>query len=71
MRGAALCLRLDYIGSISAIADGMSIARVGVCRHSKTNASEVLGGGHFEYRHAPTRAMGMPSAMPIRSYGGM
>ena len=38
-----------YIG----IADGMSVARVWV------------RGGHFEYQHAHTCAMDMPSAMSI------
>ena len=27
-------------------------------------ADGMLRGGHLEYRHAHTRAMGMPSAMP-------
>ena len=53
-------------GIYTGIADGMSIARVWVCRYSK---SPPRRGGHFEYRHAHTRAMDMPSAMPICSYG--
>ena len=44
------------------IDDGMSIARVRACRYSKWPR---LQGGRFEYRHAHTRAMDMPSAMPI------
>ena len=46
-----------YLG----IADGMSIAQVWVCRHPKLPRRR---GGHFEYRHAHTRAMDMASAMP-------
>ena len=30
----------------------------------KTTASPPLRGGHFEYRHAHTHAMDLPSAMP-------
>ena len=47
------------------IADGMSIARGWACRYSKR---VPLRGGHFEYRHAHTRAMHMPSAMPRHVY---
>ena len=43
------------------IADGMPIARAWTCRHSKR---PPLRGGRSEYRHAHTRAMGVPSAMP-------
>ena len=53
-----------YIG----IADGMSIARVGSSRYSK---GPPRRGGPFEYRHDPTRAMDMPSVMPICSCGNM
>ena len=57
--GASMRARL-YIGAISAIADGMSIAWVWTCRYSEWPPCR---GGHFEYRHVHTRATDMPSAM--------
>ena len=53
-----------YLG----IADGMSIARVWACRYSKRPPRK---GGHFEYRHAHTRAVDMPSAMPKRLFSDL
>ena len=44
----------------------MSTARVWARRYSKRLP---LRGGHFVYRHARTRAVDMPAAMPICSYG--
>ena len=55
----------NYYGHLG-IADGMSIARVWACWCSKRPPRR---GGRFEYRHAHTHAMDMPSAMPICSYG--
>ena len=46
------------------IADGMSIARIWACRGALPGTPISLRRGHFEYRHASTRAMDMPSAMP-------
>ena len=44
------------------IADGMSVARVWACRYSERPPRQ---GGQFEYQHAHTRAIDMPSAMAI------
>ena len=47
-----------YLG----ITDGAPFARAWARQHSKCLPRR---GGRFEYRHAHTRATGMPSAMPI------
>ena len=46
------------------VADGMSVARVWTCQHSKRPPRRC---GHFKYRRIGTHAIDMPSATPMRS----
>ena len=53
----------SHLGSISASPTACPLCGCGRAGTRKDRLS-VLRGGHFEYRHVHTRAMGMPSATP-------